>query len=465
MSRSRRNRNSKKRSSSFFDTILQIDGKKVICFLLILFLIFLLSFTCSKLLIESESRKALSYDFQKVASFSDEDKSSQNGVSRDENYTDSHLLENTLDSSNTLSNTSSDSSVSSTSDGSRSFTLCAIGDVMCHNTQYWDAYVKETGEYDFSYVFKDIVKYTMSPDITIGSLETSFAGSERGYSNYPTFNSPDNLAYSLRQIGVDVLSTAGNHCLDMGYSGLCRTIDVLDKNHIDHLGTYKAQEDQQQILYKYVKGTKIAFVNYTYGTNGIPIPSGKEFCVNLINKDLIKSQLDTAKSEGADMIVACMHWGTEYRTTANKEQEELADFLFQNGVDVILGNHPHTLEPMEKRTVTLADGSTKDRFVIYALGNFICDQNYENTRNSIILNLRITRSKDNKISIDKVTYTPIHMYKNPNLSIRKFKILDIEKAIALYEDGSDTSIGKAKYEDLKVQLKKIRSIVGDEILE
>lgn len=459
MSRSRRSRNSRKRNSSFFDTILQIDGKKVICILLILFLIFLLSFTYSKLLIASNSKKALSYDSQKVASISDEEKSSQNEVSMDEDYTDSNLLENRSDSSNT----SSDSS--STSDSSRSFTLCAIGDVMCHNTQYWDAYVKSTGEYDFSYVFKDIVKYTMSPDITVGSLETSFAGADRGYSNYPTFNSPDNLAYSLRQIGVDVLSTAGNHCLDMGYSGLCRTIDVLDGYGISHLGTYKTQDEQKQILYNYVKGTKIAFVNYTYGTNGIPIPDGKEFCVNLINKDLIKTQLDTAKSEGADMIVACMHWGTEYRTTANSEQEELADFLFQNGVDVILGNHPHTLEPMEKRTVTLADGSTKDCFVIYALGNFICDQNYENTRNSIILNLRITHSSDNKISIDRVTYTPIHMYKNPNLSIQRFKVLDIEKAIDSYEDGSDTSIGKAKYDDLKVQLEKIKSIVGDEILE
>ena len=158
-----------------------------------------------------------------------------------------------------------------------------------------------------------------------------------------------------------------------------------------------------------------------------------------------------------------MHWGTEYRTTANDEQKDLTDFLFQNGADIILGNHPHTLEPMEKRTVTLADGSTKDCFVIYALGNFICDQNAENTRNSIILNLRITRSENDKISIDSVTYTPIHMYKNPNVSTKRFKVLDIEKTISLYEDGTDTSIGKSKYEDLKVQLNKINSIVGGEI--
>lgn len=121
------------------------------------------------------------------------------------------------------------------------FTMAAIGDVMCHNTQYWDAYNKETDEYDFSYVFEDIIHYTSSADITVGSLETSFAGKERGYSNYPLFNSPDNLAYSIKNIGVDVLSTAGNHCLDMGFSGLSRTIDVLDDAGISHLGTYKTR--------------------------------------------------------------------------------------------------------------------------------------------------------------------------------------------------------------------------------
>ena len=159
-----------------------------------------------------------------------------------------------------------------------------------------------------------------------------------------------------------------------------------------------------------------------------------------------------------------MHWGTEYRTTANDEQKDLSDFLFKNGVDIILGNHPHCLQPMEKRTVTLDDGSTKDCFVIYALGNFICDQTAENTRNSIILNLRITRSKDNKISIDNVTYTPIYMYKDPNLSSQKFRVLDIEKTLTFYEEGADTSIGAAMYQDLKVQLDKIKSIVGEEIV-
>lgn len=342
------------------------------------------------------------------------------------------------------------------------FTMTAIGDTLCHNTQYWDAYNSSTKQYDFSYVYDDIKDYTNSADITIGSLETTFAGEDRGYSNYPVFNSPDSLATGLKDIGVDVISLAGNHALDYGYSGICRTIDVLDNVGISHLGTYKSAEDQDKILIKDVKGVKIAFINYTYGTNGIPVPSDKPYCLNLIDKDLISKQIKQAKEQNVDMIVACMHWGTEYKTSANDEQKELADFLFKSGVDIILGNHPHVLEPMEKKTITLDDGSTKDVFVVYALGNFTADQRAEITRDSAILNLDITKDSDGKILINKVSYVPIYMYKNSASKVHKFKILDIEKSIANYDSG-DTSIGSSVYSNLKVQLQKIRDILGDEI--
>lgn len=342
------------------------------------------------------------------------------------------------------------------------FTMTAIGDTLCHNTQYWDAYNSSTKQYDFSYVYDDIKDYTSSADITIGSLETTFAGEDRGYSNYPVFNSPDSLATGLKDIGVDVISLAGNHALDYGYFGICRTIDVLDNVGISHLGTYKSAEDQDKILIKDVKGVKIAFINYTYGTNGIPVPSDKPYCLNLIDKDLISKQIKQAKEQNVDMIVACMHWGTEYKTSANDEQKELADFLFKSGVDIILGNHPHVLEPMEKKTITLDDGSTKDVFVVYALGNFTADQRAEITRDSAILNLDITKDSDGKILINKVSYVPIYMYKNSAAKVHKFKILDIEKSIANYDSG-DTSIGSSVYSNLKVQLQKIRDILGDEI--
>lgn len=275
--------------------------------------------------------------------------------------------------------------VSEVDTSNTTFTMTAIGDVMCHNTQYWDAYIKETDDYDFSYVFDDINRYIKTADIAIGSLETSFASKECGYSNYPTFNSPDNLAYSLKKLGIDVLSTAGNHCLDMGFSGLSRTIDVLDDANISHLGTYQTQDARDTILFKYVKGIKIAFINYTYGTNGIPIPSGKEFCVNLIDKDLIKKDIESTKT-----------------------------------------------------------------------------QNAENTRNSIILNLTITKHSDGKITIDKADYVPIYMYKGSSSKLKRMKVLDIEQSISNFENGMDTSIGQATYQDLKVQLEKIKSIVGPE---
>lgn len=342
------------------------------------------------------------------------------------------------------------------------FTMTAIGDTLCHNTQYWDAYNSSTKQYDFSYVYDDIKDYTSSADITIGSLETTFAGEDRGYSNYPVFNSPDSLATGLKDIGVDVISLAGNHALDYGYSGICRTIDVLDNVGISHLGTYKSAEDQDKVLVKDVKGVKIAFINYTYGTNGIPVPSDKPYCLNLIDKDLISKQIKQAKEQNVDMIVACMHWGTEYKTSANDEQKELADFLFKSGVDIILGNHPHVIEPMEKKTITLDDGSTKDVFVVYALGNFTADQRAEITRDSAILNLDITKDSDGKILINKVSYVPIYMYKNSAAKVHKFKILDIERSIANYDSG-DTSIGSSVYSNLKVQLQKIRDILGDEI--
>ena len=343
------------------------------------------------------------------------------------------------------------------------FTMAAIGDIMCHNTQYMDAYNQETGAYDFSYVFEDISFYTKTADIAIGSLETTFAGEEEGYSSYPTFNTPDSLAYELKSIGLDVLSTAGNHALDKGFDGLSRTIDVLDDADIAHLGTYKSQEEQDKVLFKYVKGVKIAFINYTYGTNGITVPSDKEFCVNLIDKDLIKKHIETAKEGNADIIVACMHWGSEYKTTPSTSQTELADFLFQNGVDIVLGNHPHVLEPMEKRTITLEDGTTKDGFIIYSLGNFIADQNAKNTRNSVILNLTITKHTDGKVTIDKADYVPIYMYKDTSLKTKKMKLIDINKAIANYESGTDTSIGEKLYSTLKSEKDSIVSILGNPI--
>lgn len=342
--------------------------------------------------------------------------------------------------------------------------MSVIGDIMCHNSQYKDAYNSSTGTYDFSYVFTDIKEYINSADIAVGNLETTFAGKAVGYSNYPTFNTPEQLAQNLKDFGIDVLSTANNHSMDKKYDGLVSTLNYLDEAGISHTGTYRTAEEQNKILVKDVKGIKIAFISFTYGTNGIPVPASKSFCINLINENLMLQQIELAKQEQPDLICASMHWGIEYQKKQNSEQERLANLLFENGVDIILGSHPHVLQPMEKKTIELADGTTKNCFVIYSLGNFMSGQTKENTKNSIILNIDITKNGETeKTTINTVDYIPIYMYRAARSGVQRYKVLDIEKAIANYEAGIDTTIGQTTYNTLKNELTKIKNTMGETI--
>ncbi|MCI8291444.1 MAG: CapA family protein [Clostridia bacterium] len=343
--------------------------------------------------------------------------------------------------------------------------MTVAGDILCHNTNFWDAYVAELDDYDFSYSFEDVKKYFDNADVAIGVLETNFAGRDIGYTNYPLFNSPEHLATDLKELGFDILGTANNHCLDKGFSGMVSTLEELDKAGIDHMGTYATEEDSKEYLIKDVKGIKMAFLTYTYGTNGIPIPTGKEFSVNITDKEKILADLENVKKENVDVICVNMHWGDEYSLKPNSNQKDLADFLFENGVDLILGSHTHCLEPMEKRTITMEDGTTKDGFIIYSLGNFMSGQKHENSRQSVILDIQLTKNGEtNKISVDSVTYTPIYMYNFYQSGVlQRFKIMDIEAEIEKYESG-DTSIGASMYQTLKSELVNVYEVVGEEIL-
>lgn len=335
-----------------------------------------------------------------------------------------------------------------------SISMSVIGDIMCHNSQYNDAF--KNGVYDFSYVFDDIKHYIESADISVGNLETTFAGQRKGYSSYPTFNTPEVLAEDLKELGIDVLSTANNHSLDTGYSGIESTIDYLDMAGISHTGTYKSQEAQNEILFKEVNGLKIAFLSYTYGTNGITIPKGKEYCINLIDKELMQYQLDLAKEGKADIICVNMHWGIEYENLPNEEQLDLEKFLFENGVDIILGSHPHVLQPMETKVFTMSDGTEKNVFVIYSLGNFMSGQDKTNTRNSIILNMNIVKEGNTgKLRFESVEYIPIYTYTSPKY--RNYKVLDLQNAVLEYENGNPKNYIKVQYEFFKNELESVHS--------
>ena len=341
--------------------------------------------------------------------------------------------------------------------------IVGIGDSLCHSQNFKDAYDSETGTYDFSPMFKNVTKYIENATVAVGNLETTLAGEERGYSGYPTFNSPDELALDLKEMGIDILTTANNHCLDTGYNGLVSTLNTLDEYGIDHTGTSRSEEEQNTILFKDLEGIKTAFLCYTYGTNGIPIPSGRDYSVNLIDKEFMKEQLDKAKEEGAELIVVSMHWGSEYRIKQTEEQENLAEFLIKNGADIILGNHSHVPEPMEMKEVTLDDGSKREGFVIYSMGNFFSAQTQEYTRDTLIVNVEVRKNgQTGEITIDKANYTPVYVYDNGTNAKDRYELLDIENIISEYESGN-SEYSESMYNLMKSELKKITEIVGPEI--
>ena len=333
-------------------------------------------------------------------------------------------------------NTQTSTSTSAPAPKDTTINLTVVGDIMAHESNFKDAYDATNKIYDFSYVFDQVQKYLTSADITVGNLETTFAGAEAGYSGYPNFNTPEQLATDLVELGFDVVSTANNHSLDKGYNGLESTLNELDKVNLSHTGTYRSKEEQDTIITKNVNGINIAFLSFTYGTNGIAVPAGKEYCINLIDNNLILDQISKAKALKPDLICVFMHWGQEYKLQQNSTQEQLADLLFKNGVDIILGSHPHVLEPMEKRIVTLEDRTTKDGFLIYSLGNFVSGQVIEDTRNSIILQLQITKHVAGNITIDSYNYIPTYMYDKGAGQTKRFKILDINKCITDYDNGN-----------------------------
>lgn len=435
--RNRRHRNRKNPNLNK----LQLISKILIILIVIFFIIFINSFTKNK---------------NNLTTIANNEPNTKQTNLEENNETSNN-------STNTTNTTNSENTVTIAEKKDTTINIAFTGDIMCHNTIYNDAFDKQSNTYDFSYIFEDIKYNIQTADIAIGNLETTLAGAAKGYSSYPTFNTPENLAYTLKKIGFDVLSTANNHCYDSGYKGIESTIDYLNDADISHTGTFKSEEEQNKILIKNVKGINIAFLSFTYGTNGITVPSDKTYSVNLIDKDLIKKQLSLANSQNPDMICVSMHWGIEYQTIPNTEQKELADFLFKNGADIIIGNHPHVLQNYEKREITLEDGSTKDGFVVYSLGNFLADQNKKYTRDSAILNLNITKNTEGKIKINSAKYTPTYIYKDTSKSTKKFKIINITNAIESYEAGYSPNLNKNTYNTFKTELQNITNILGDEI--
>lgn len=315
--------------------------------------------------------------------------------------------------------------------GKTEITISAVGDIMTHGPQIQAALMND-GTYDFKDVFSEIKPYLESSDITIGNLETTISTNEKGYMGYPTFKAPEAIIQALVYAGFDVLTTANNHSFDGREFGVQHTIEKLDEYGLAHTGTAISPEMRDQVLLIEKNEIKVAILAYTYGTNGMEITIPKEKLDYMVNYDndmeRIKADIDRARDAGAEIVIACMHWGWEYWREPNDNQIKMADSLFNAGVDIILGSHPHVLQPMERKNFIMPDGSERDVFVIYSLGNFISNQRDQYRDSGIIINIKIIKDHDKgTVSIDQISYVPTWVYKSTKNGKLSYKILPAGK--------------------------------------
>ena len=270
-------------------------------------------------------------------------------------------------------------------------TLLFAGDIMGHDAQIAAAYNESTKTYDYTDCFSYIKPYVEKADFALANFEVTLAGPP--FKGYPQFSSPDALAVAVKDCGFDALVTANNHTCDGGRVGVVRTLDVLDSLQIPHTGTFhdSAEFNQKYPLMVDVKGIKLAILNYTYGTNELPTPKGT--VVNRIDKNNIVKDIAAAKKLNPDLIVACMHWGIEYDSMPCRNQIQMADLLKKQGVDLIIGSHPHVLQPMELDTAA-------NQLLIYSLGNFVSAQRTAPRDGTAVVNVRLTKRNGQKPKIE-----------------------------------------------------------------
>ena len=298
----------------------------------------------------------------------------------------------------------------------QSISLLFAGDAMQHQAQLDDAKMHDNSFY-YDNNFDLIKDEVTSADIAVVNFETTLGGAP--YRGYPAFCSPDEFAISLKKCGFDLFLTANNHCLDRGSKGVFRTVEVLDSLNIKHIGTYKSKQERDTKYPLIIRkgNIKVGMLNYTYGTNGIVATKGT--IIDYIDTTLIKRDIAFCNIKGADIIIANVHWGEEYQLNQNIHQNRLADWLHKKGVRIIIGSHPHVIQPIEATTDSCGN---IENITVYSLGNFISNMKTQMTKGAIIFRLSLIKENDS-IKIVNPKYAKIFTQRPDVVKGEPYKIL------------------------------------------
>lgn len=284
-----------------------------------------------------------------------------------------------------------------------------VGDNLIHETVYQDA-VEEEGSYDFTKMYADVKKDIKNSDIAFINQETVLGGSELGLSGYPTFNSPKEIAKNLEETGFTLVNLATNHCLDKYENGIANELAAFAETNMVVNGVYTSQEEYERIPTFQKQGITFSFLAYTYGTNGIEPPNN--YNVSYFSDEKIISDVAKAK-EVSDVIIVSAHWGDENTFAPNDYQKHYAQLFADLGVDVVIGTHPHTIQPVE----WVKGSNGKDTLVVYSLGNFIGGMlTTDNAIGGMISFDFVQDKKTEKVHIENVVWTPTIIHFEGNQS-------------------------------------------------
>ena len=290
-----------------------------------------------------------------------------------------------------------------------------VGDVMQHDGQIEAAHNATTGKYEYDDGFKFIKPIIQQYDLRIANLEVTLAG--RPYKGYPQFSAPDELAETLVNSGFNVIITANNHSCDRGAKGVERTLDELDRLGIKHTGTFRSKEerDRQYPLMIEENGMRVAVLNYTYGTNGLYV--AEPLIINYIDSAVIKKDVERAKELKADYIVCTMHWGTEYKFLPNNYQMRFESWCYELGVDMVIGSHPHVVQPVERKTI-----NNEEKLTVWSLGNFVSNMQTRPTRGGLMVGASIKREGE-KAVLNSAEYYLVYVMKRNEGEVSQYYIL------------------------------------------
>lgn len=367
-----------------------------------------------------------------------------------------------------------------------SFTLSAVGDMLMHMSVIKTGYYADTNTYDFGSIFTYLSDYISSADYALGNLETTLAGpdyvhsgSKVGYSGHPQFNCPDAIIDGMKAAGFDMVLTANNHAYDTGGVGLSRTLEVIRGRELDYLGSQVAPEDPDFLVVER-NGIRLGLTCYTYETNtradikapnGITMRSEHAPLLNTFdysNLDLFYSELSESmaqmKEQGADAVVVLIHWGYEYQTKEHSIQSTIAQSLCDLGVDVIIGGHPHVVQPVELLTSTLDEN--QKTVCLYSMGNAVSNQRRKNmnlktghTEDGVLFSITFSRYSNGTVILEDANCLPtwVNLRTNPDNGRREYNILPLDKEI---EDWLQLGLTDSTLASAEASYDRTMAIVG-----